>query len=176
VQKHRFIASLLAERDRFELLLNRMGFSRRMTMPGVCGAWSLKDLLATILANEQNIADRLHDLIQGEILPPAQSQAEFDAFLARFGYPDFSSSFQDAAVSNAWVIEKYRAIPLEEVVAQEVNAFNAIISALDVLSDEQFAGHNFAERVRAATSARYRKHRTEIEHWLASQENSPTAG
>jgi hypothetical protein len=176
VQKQRFIASLLVERDRFELLLNQMGYSRRMTMPGVCGAWSLKDLLATILANEQNIADRLHAVIQGEILRPAQSQAEFDAFLARFGYPDFSSTFQDAAVSNAWVIEKYRAIPLEEVVAQEVNAFNAIISALDVLSDEKFSSNNFVERVRAATSVCYRKHRAEIELWLASQENSSTTG
>ena len=40
----------MRERDKFELLLNRVGFTRRMTLKGVAGAWSIKDILAHIWA------------------------------------------------------------------------------------------------------------------------------
>ena len=50
--KKKFIAHLLHERDTFELLLNRVGYTRRMTLKGVAGKWSIKDALAQVWANE----------------------------------------------------------------------------------------------------------------------------
>ncbi len=32
-----FLARLMRERDKFELLINRIGFTRRLTLPGVSG-------------------------------------------------------------------------------------------------------------------------------------------
>ena len=40
------------ERDKFELLLNQVGFTRQMTMQGVSGSMSIKDLLAEIITDE----------------------------------------------------------------------------------------------------------------------------
>ena len=54
--KTQFVERLLKERDKFELLLNRVGYARRMTLKGVSGKWSIKDILAHILAYEQYIA------------------------------------------------------------------------------------------------------------------------
>jgi hypothetical protein len=176
LQKRRFISNLLAERDRFEYLLNQVGFLRRMTTPLVSGEWSVKDIIAHILANEQNIADRLHETIHGEVHQPVQTSAEFEAFRVRFGYPDFSSPLQDEDSSNEWVIDKYRGIPLEEVVAQEVNAFNAIMSALEILSDETLASVNLLPRVNEVTLQHYQHHRVEIEEWLNSQQNASAQG
>ena len=39
--KNLFVARLLRERDKFELLLNRVGYTRRMTLKGVVGKWSV---------------------------------------------------------------------------------------------------------------------------------------
>ncbi len=46
--KHQFISRLMRERDKFELLVNRVGYARRMTLKGVVGKWSVKDILAHI--------------------------------------------------------------------------------------------------------------------------------
>ena len=57
--KKAFLSRLMHERDKFELLLNRVGYTRRMTLKGVAGRWSIKDVLAHVLAYDQFIADRL---------------------------------------------------------------------------------------------------------------------
>ena len=64
--KKLLIEKLLRERDKFELLLNRVGFTRRMTMKGVSGKWSIKDVLAHILSYEQFMADRMLEILHHE--------------------------------------------------------------------------------------------------------------
>src|SRR5215475_3504148 len=86
-----FINKLLNERDKFELLLNRVGFTRRMTMKGVSGNWSIKDIIAHVWAYEQYIADRVNEIMHGEVYIPCKTQNALDAFLDQFGYPDFGS-------------------------------------------------------------------------------------
>ena len=39
------------ERDPFELLLNRIGFARQLTMRGVLGVLTVKELLAEVLSH-----------------------------------------------------------------------------------------------------------------------------
>lgn len=165
----------MRERDEFELVLNQAGYHRRMTTPGACGSLSIKDMLAQILAHEQDVADRMQEALQGEVRPPAQTWPEYEQFLARFGYPDFSSPLQIIDHSNEWVVEKYRGVPLDEVVAQDVNAFNAIINGLENMNDEQLDRHNFIQRVHKATIQPYHKYRYEIAAWLAGQENTKPA-
>ena len=162
-----YLARLMRERDKLELLINRIGFSRQMAMPGVLGKWSIKDILAHLLANEQYIADRMAEILHGEHYVPCKTQSALDAFLEEFGYPDFGSPLLDEEAPNAWVVQKYRNVSLEDVVAQELNAFTSIITSLERLSEEEIAQHNLYERVANSTYKHYREHIRDIKHWLA---------
>jgi hypothetical protein len=162
-----FIARLLRERDRFELLINRVGFMRQLTMPNVLGKWSIKDILAHVLAYELYIADRLEEVLHGETYVPCKTQNALDAFIDQFGYPDFGSPLLDDDEPNAWVVEKYRNVSLEDVVMQELNAFTSIISSLEKLSEADIDKHNLYERVSSNTYKHYREHIRDIKRWLA---------
>jgi hypothetical protein len=163
-----FINKLLLERDRFELLLNRVGYTRRMTLKGVSGKWSIKDILAHILAYEQYIADRMNEILHEEIYIPCRTQNALDAFLDEFGYPDFGSPLLDDGGPKAWVAEKYKNVPLDELVAQELQAFASIISALENMPDEMISKHNLIDRVANNTYRHYREHIADIKRWLKS--------
>ena len=164
--KKQFITKLLHERDKFELLLNRAGFARRMTMKGVAGNWSIKDIIAHIWAYEQYIADRLDEIARGETYTPCRTHNALDAFLDEFGYPDFGSPLLDDDTSNAWVFEKYRNISLEEIVAQEIQAFTSIVSSLESMPEELLRRHNLPDRVADNTYHHYREHVKDIRAWL----------
>ena len=168
VHKVIFIQRLMRERDKFELLLNRVGYSRRMTMKGVAGNWSVKDLLAHILANEQYMADRLEEVRHAVEYIPCKTQAALDAFREEFGYPDFGSPLLDDDEPNAWVVDKYKNIPLDEIVAQELQAFTAILSALERVSEDVLNGHDLFERAANNTYKHYREHAIDIRRWLKS--------
>ena len=164
--KKQFIAKLLHERDKLELLLNRVGYSRRMTLKGVSGRWSIKDMLAHILAYEQYIADRINEILHGEYYRPCRTQTALDAFLDEFGYPDFGSPLLDDDAPNAWVVEKYQTVSLEDVVAQELQAFASVVSALEKLPEELIDRHNLFERVANNTYKHYHEHARDIRNWL----------
>ena len=166
--KEIFLARLMRERDRFELLLNRVGYTRRMTLKGVSGKWSVKDRLAHILAYEQYIADRMNEVLHGEEYTPCKTQNALDAFLDEFGYPDFGSSLLDDDAPNEWVTEKYKNVALDEVVSQEIQAFGAIISFLEKMTEEMMVRHQFYDRVANNTYRHYREHTAEIRRWLKS--------
>jgi len=166
--KNQFIGRLLHERDKLELLLNRVGFTRRMTIKGVSGKWSIKEILAHILAYEQYIADRMNEILLDELYTPCKTQTALDAFLDEFGYPDFGSPLLDDHVPNAWVVEKYKNVSLEDVVAQETNAFSSIISALENMPENLITQHNLFERVANNTYHHYREHIADIRRWLKS--------
>ena len=161
-----FLARLLRERDKFELLLNRVGYTRRMTVKGVAGKWSIKDILAHIWAYEQYIADRMQELLHHQPYTPCKTQTALDAFLAEFGYPDFGSPLLDEDSPNEWVIEKFASVSLEDVVAQELQAFSSIVSALEDMPEEMNLRHNIQNRVSKHTYEHYREHAREIKHWL----------
>lgn len=164
--KQVFLARLMRERDKLELLVNRIGFTRQIAMPGVLGKWSIKDMLAHLLAYEQYIADRMEEILHGEVYIPCKTQTALDAFLDEFGYPDFGSPLLDDEVPGAWVIEKYRNVSLEDVVAQEINAFSAIVSVLEKMTEETIDKHNLYERVANNTYKHYRSHIRDIRSWM----------
>ena len=168
MKKRRFIHHLLAERDQFELLLNRLGFSHLTTMAGVTGQWSVKDIIAHIMSYEQFAADRIAGVINGETYSPASTPAKLEKFIDRYGYPDFGSSLQKDEVSNAWIVEKYRNTPLEDIVAHEIQAFGSIISGLEVLTENQIIQYNLFQLVAENTYEHYQEHIQDIYRWLAS--------
>lgn len=168
MRKRNFIHHLLSERDKFERLLNQLGFSRMTTMSGVAGQWSVKDIIAHIMSHEQFTADRIAEIVHGESYTPATTQAALDAFLETFGYPDFGSPLLDGDGPNAWIVEKYKNVPLEEIVAHEIQAFGAILSGVEALTEAQLDGHKLFERVAINTYEHYREHSRDIERWLAS--------
>ena len=156
------------ERDKFELLLNRVGYTRRMTMKGVFGNWSIKDILAHTLAHEQYIADRMNEIAHGENYIPCKTQNALDVFLDEFGYPDFGSPLLDDDAPSAWIVEKYKKVSLEDVVAQEIQAFSSILTTLETMPEEAINKHNLYERITANTSRHYREHISNIRSWLRS--------
>jgi len=164
--KEIFLARLMHERDKFELLLNRVGYTRRMTLKGVAGKWSIKDVLAHILAYEQFIADRMSEILHNEPYIPCKTQTALDAFLDQFGYPDFGSPLLDDSFPREWVIEKHRNVSLEDVIAQELQAFASIISSLEKLPEETINQHNLYHRVIHHTYQHYREHAATIKRWL----------
>lgn len=166
--KEIFLARLMRERDKFELLLNRVGFTRRMTLKGVSGKWSIKDILAHVFAYEQYIADRMNEILQGEEYTPCKTQNALDAFLDKYGYPDFGSALLDDDGPNEWITEKYKSVPLDEVVSHEIQAFAAIMSALEKMSEELMNRHSLYDRVANNTYRHYREHIADIRRWLKS--------
>jgi hypothetical protein len=149
-------------------LLNRVGYARRMTLKGVSGKWSIKDILAHVFAYEQYIADRMNEILQGEEYIPCRTQNALDAFLDTFGYPDFGSPLLDDDGPNEWITEKYKTVSLDDVVSQEIQAFAAVIASLEKMSEEMMTRHNLYDRVANNTFRHYREHIADIKHWLRS--------
>ena len=85
-----------------------------------------------------------------------------------FGYPDFGSPLLDNDAPNAWVVEKYKSVSLEDVVAQEIHAFSSIIAALEAMPERLISQLNLFERVAKNTYHHYREHVAEIRRWLKS--------
>ena len=167
-QKQIFLTRIMRERDKFELLLNRVGYARRMTLKGVLGKWSVKDLLARVLAHEQYMADRLNEILQGEEYVPSRTQDALNAFLDEYGYPDFGSPLLEEDDPTEWVIEKYRNVSLEDVVSQELQAFVAILSSLEKMDEEMMNRHQLYDRVSNYTYHLYHEYIADIKRWLRS--------
>src|SRR5690349_19715746 len=86
-----FLERIQRERDKFELLLNQAGFTRRLTMKGLSGNLSIKDLLADVLGREQFISDRLNEILHGVEYAPSASHTALETFDKEHGYPDYES-------------------------------------------------------------------------------------
>jgi hypothetical protein len=168
MSKNQFVEKLMHERDKFELTLNRVGYTRRMTLNGVSGKWSIKDILAHILAYELYIADRMNEILHGEPYTPCKTQTALDAFLDQYGYPDFGSPLLDDDAPSEWVVEEHKNVSLEDVVAQEIQAFSTIVSMLEKMPERAITEHNLLDRVANNTYHHYREHLRDIRHWLKS--------
>jgi hypothetical protein len=167
MNKKLFVSRLLRERDKFEILVNSVGYARRMTLKGVVGKWSVKDMLAHILAYEQFMADRMEEILHSEEYIPSKTQTALDAFLDEFGYPDFGSPMLDEDAPNTWVVEKYKNVALEDVIALELHAFVSIVDSLEKMTEEIIQQNNIYERIANATYKHYREHIRDIRRWLA---------
>ena len=168
MDKVTFIPRLQRERDKFEILLNRVGFTRQMTMVGVWGSLSIKDMLADILSREQFIADRLSEILHGETYSPCTSHTALENFQKTNGYPDYESPLIEKEKLNHLVIYKLKNIGLDDIVEQELAAYTNIISALEKLTHAQCLDHDLFHRIAEHTYKPYRRTSLEINRWLNS--------
>jgi hypothetical protein len=166
MDKQQLLFRLMRERDKFELLINRVGHLRKLTTRGVKAGMSIKDILAHIFAHEQYMADRMAELMHGDEYIPSKNHLALHAFAEGCGYPDFGSSLISDEEANAWVDEKYKNAPLEDIITQEMQAFMQIHSAIEKMAEENFNKHNIAERVADNTYRHYQEHAKEIRRWL----------
>ena len=116
MEKIIFFQRLQHERDKFENLLNRVGFSRQLTMIGVFGTMSIKDLLADVLSREQFIADRMSEITNSESYAPSTSFTALENFQKLNGYPDYEYSLLEKDKPNHMVVYKFKNIGMAEIV------------------------------------------------------------
>jgi len=165
-----FLPRLQRERDKFELLLNQVGFARQMTIAGVHASLSIKDLLADILAREQFIADRLNEILHNEFYITSTSHTAFENFQHENGYPDYESPLCEKERPSRFVIQKYKNIGLDDIVEQELAAYASIQSTMIRLTHNQCLDHDLFHRVAEHTYKPYRRVSAEIHRWLQSRE------
>lgn len=168
MNKITFLPRLQRERDKFENLLNRVGFTRQMTMKGVSGRLSVKDLLADILSREQFMADRLSEILHGEVYSPCASHSALDIFQNKFGYPDYESPLLEKENRNHGVTYKHINIGVDDIVEQELAAYGNIITALEKLTHDHCLDHDLFHRIAEHTYKPYHRTSMEINRWLKS--------
>jgi hypothetical protein len=161
MRKPRFLTRLQDERQDWELLINYVA-SSRMGIGCVAGTWAVRDILAHLIAQEQYLADRLAEVARGESLSVCQTQDELDTFLEEFGYPDFESPILKQDTANDWVVNKYKSVSNEDLVAQEMHAFDAIIESLCALSEIQLDEQGLFKLVAHYTYEHYNEHAADI--------------
>jgi hypothetical protein len=166
MNKSQFLDKLQKERDKFELLLNRVGFTRQLTIKGVSENLSAKDLLADVLSREQFIADRLNEVLHNEKYSPCTAYSETEVFQTQYGFPDYESNLIEKEKINHLVIYKYKNIALDEIISQELAAFENIISAFEKLSHNQCLDHDLFHRIAEHTYKPYRRMSLLINRWL----------
>ncbi len=163
-----FVERLQRERDKFENILNRVGFTRQMTMKGVSGSLSIKDLLADILTREQFIADRLSEILHGDAYSPCASHTALENFQSKYGYPDYESPLLEKEKRNHLVTDKHKNVGVDDIVEQELAAYTNILASLQKLTEDQCLDHDLFHRSAEHTYKPYRRMSIEINRWLIS--------
>lgn len=173
MNKTLFLSRLQRERDQFEGLLNRVGFSRRLTMKGVSGQLTAKDLLADVLLHEQFIADRLSEILEGEIYAPSSSFTALENFQIHYGYPDFESPLHEKDNPNLFALDSYKNIEFDEIVAQELAVYSNILDAFEKMTHHQCLDHDLFHRIAEHTYRPYRRVISAIQRWLKKIASEP---
>jgi hypothetical protein len=166
MNKTLLLERLQNERDQFELLLNRIGFARQLTIKGVAGGLTIKDLLADVLSREQFLADRMMEILHGETYAPGASFTALEYFQAKYGYPDYESPLAEKEKPDHLVLEKFKNIALEEIVSQELAAYSNILTAAERLTHHQYLDHDLFHRIAEHTYRPYRRMGSAIRRWL----------
>lgn len=161
MRKSQFLLRLANAREEWEHALNFVG-TIRLGIPGVSGHWSARDVLAHILSREQYLADRLHEILQGDTLPPCKTQEELDTFYADFGYPDFESPLLDENEANERAVRKLKYTPFSELIELELRVYDSIYESVKALTEEQLNDRGLFKRLARYTIEHYRHHVADI--------------
>lgn len=168
MKKTIFLRRLQSERDPFELLLNQLGFARKLTVRGVADELTVKDLLADTLAREYFIGDRLSEILYDASYVPCESYSALENFRREYGYLDYESPLVQKERRDLFVIEAYRRVEFDEIVSQELIAYRNIVELIEKLPDSNFLDDNLSQRIADYTIRPYRQLRIIVQHWLES--------
>ena len=112
------------------------------------------------------MADRMHEMEHDHLYTPCKTEAALDAFLDEFGYPDFGSPLLDDRSPNEMITARYKNVSLEDLVAQEIDAFVSILSTFEDMDEKIVKSDNLVHRITHHTIEQYRVHAREIQSWL----------
>ena len=157
MHKAQLIARMMLARDEWELLVNHVGLIR-VGIGGVSGHWSVKNIVAHVMTREQHLADRLAEIAQGDLFRPCESWDAFDAFIEEYGFPDFDSPLMSADAANELVYQKYRNTAMNELVADELQAYSCLLAGVKSLTEEQLNEMNLTTSIKHVTVDHYRHH------------------
>ena len=153
--------TMRATRVAWQDLLMEVG-EVRMTVPGVTGNWSVKDIVVHLTEWEKRTAARLIAVRQGGAPEPApwpKNMTEED--------------------ENAWIYKANRDRTLRDVLDDSLRVHNQVIEQLQSITDEDLntpgrfswlAGNKLADYIPGNTYEHYQEHGELIRKWLAEQQ------
>lgn len=121
-------------RASFDRLLVEVG-ETRMEQPGVEGDWSVKDIIAHVMAYDRWTAAQLNAAREGRAATP-QEEFGLDA-------PPPGADTLDTEARNMALRAFYRDAPLAGILADAEHAFALLMEAIASLTDEQLADPAF---------------------------------
>ena len=156
MNKNSLIATLRIERARWDMLLVQVD-SDRMTVPGVVGEMSMRDILADVVRHEKYAAWQLKRAMLDHEQPASTSTSTPDTRSDRVG---------DRAAANS---------APADLLEESRRTFEAIVRMLMRLSDEDIFSRRLetagdrpvAALVPDCTFEHYRKYDPDIRRWMA---------
>lgn len=115
-RKKDLLARIQAERKQLEELLACLG-QEELTLPGVCGGWSVKDIMAHLIAWERQFLSWYMAGLQGEYPKPMTMRKEWDEF-------------------NRHIFETNCARSLEEISGEFKSSYQRILTTVQGISPE----------------------------------------
>lgn len=166
MSKAELIASIRSEREKLQAVLAGAA-PEDMTIGGVVGEWSIKDVLAHIAMWYSRAITVLFQAERGIELQLPKSNA-----------PDWSDV-------NAKDYRSQKDRPLDRIWRDFQDAHRQLLKRLEAWQDEaalfdrhrypELGGRSLAEFVRANSSAHEAEHRVQIETWLAQRGRAPAS-
>lgn len=162
VSKEELLRRLATERACLNTLLAQLT-AEQLVVPGVLGVWSVKDVLAHLIAHEQRALRELHSALRGERMEidhNANDDFNAHAVLA-------NQTRTAAEVRDAWT-QSYQQIiaAVESLSDTDFAVTSPLVEILDDTVDGVF-GNNTYEH--------YAEHRAHIESWLRTYEHREKA-
>lgn len=164
--KEDLLATLRAERERWEALIAEVG-PERMTTPGVCGDQSVKDLLGHLTAYTRRWGAQLRSVTTGR--PPTMRELfDVDAL------PEEAVTGGETG-QNAAIRALYAPRSLDTVLANWREASDLLLASVTALSAEDIAApggipdtgdHPLAEAIAGDTFGHHAHHAAEVRAWL----------
>ena len=112
--------------------------------------------------NDRAAVDKLFEIARGEPEIICHTLSDLEAFMEEFGYPDFASPLTGVQDSDEWVYQKYKNIPMNELVADEIHAFDHLLSGMRLLSEETLNERGLVRRIKHVTIEHYSHHGADI--------------
>ena len=157
------IAELGASRAELESVVTRVP-PERMTEPGACGSWSVKDVLAHLAVENDWLALQLERRVRGEVPGPEEVQRAQELGLA------------DNQTRNTYYAKLHKDLDLASVRDWDRRANERLLTALAALSDSRLQEPDWWTGGRALGSVLHghhdREHAQDIQRWLGQSSSS----
>ncbi|HEX7589157.1 MAG TPA: ClbS/DfsB family four-helix bundle protein [Anaerolineae bacterium] len=158
MDKQELLETIKTTQIGWEALLTEVG-EARMTVAGVTGDWSIKDIIVHLTAWEERTVARLTAVRQGGKPEPAP-------------WPKNLSEEEE----NAWIYEANRKRTLRDVLEDSRRVQNRLMKLLQSVTNEELneagrfswlGGNKLVESIPGNTYEHYQEHSELIRKWLA---------